>query len=125
MRSMEVSIKEPTYVTIDLIGDVEKEVEEDQSTRQQDGDSNSSSSSSSSGSSSNCSSLDNRKGSRRGRGFGVLSDISERTEENEAATTAPSSIAGQGEDERRNSINTLLDLAIQQSGLGNDDLDFG
>ncbi|VDD80792.1 unnamed protein product [Mesocestoides corti] len=49
-----------------------------------------------------------------GRGFGVLSDISERTEETEGGTSAPSSIVGGAQEDHEN---TLLDLAIQQSGL--------
>lgn len=57
-------------------------------------------------------------GSGGGRGFGVLSDISERTEETEGGTSAPSSTAGGGHEEHEN---TLLDLAIQQSSLVHED----
>lgn len=56
-------------------------------------------------------------GSGGGRGFGVLSDISERTEETEGGTSAPSSIGGGGHEEHEN---TLLDLAIQQSSLAHE-----
>ncbi|KAL5112466.1 Kinesin-like protein KIF26A [Taenia crassiceps] len=57
-------------------------------------------------------------GNGGGRGFGVLSDISERTEETEGGTSAPSSTAGGGHEEHEN---TLLDLAIQQSSLVHED----
>ncbi|VDM31662.1 unnamed protein product [Hydatigera taeniaeformis] len=57
-------------------------------------------------------------GSVGGRGFGVLSDISERTEETEGGTSAPSSTAGGGHEEHEN---PLLDLAIQQSSLVHED----
>uniref|UniRef100_A0A0X3PP71 Kinesin motor domain-containing protein n=2 Tax=Schistocephalus solidus TaxID=70667 RepID=A0A0X3PP71_SCHSO len=70
------------------------------------------SSGSSSSSSDSYSSSPKNNRSCRNRGFGVLSDISERTEETE--TTAPSSLMGHCE---RNSVSTLLDLALQQSRL--------
>ncbi|VDN19937.1 unnamed protein product [Dibothriocephalus latus] len=75
------------------------------------GSTSSTGSSSGSGSDSYTSSPKNNRNCRS-RGFGVLSDISERTEETE--TTAPSSLMGQCE---RNSVSTLLDLALQQSRL--------
>ncbi|KAL7062798.1 hypothetical protein AAHC03_01181 [Spirometra sp. Aus1] len=78
-----------------------------------DSEASSNESTSSSGSSSESdSSLPKNSRNCRNRGFGVLSDISERTEETE--TTAPSSLRGQCE---RNSVSTLLDLALQQSRL--------
>nr|VZI28107.1 unnamed protein product [Spirometra erinaceieuropaei] len=78
-----------------------------------DSEASSNESASSSGSSSESdSSLPKNSRNCRNRGFGVLSDISERTEETE--TTAPSSLRGQCE---RNSVSTLLDLALQQSRL--------
>lgn len=114
----EVHIKEPTYASID-------------ETKQSE---HSSESSSCSSSESTSDSSDNENDQERGqmtgsggnstnggvggggRGFAVLSDISERTEETEGGTSAPSSITGGVHEEREN---TLLDLAIQQSNLMN------
>nr|CDS30158.1 kinesin protein kif26a [Hymenolepis microstoma] len=114
----ELHIKEPTYASIDEM--------------KQSGQSSESSSCSTSESTSGSS--DNENDQERtpmkssggnstgggvgggGRGFAVLSDISERTEETEGGTSAPSSIAGGAHEEREN---TLLDLAIQQSNLMN------
>lgn len=115
----EVHIKEPTYASID----------ETKQSEQSSGSSSCSSSESTSGSSDNENDQERSLqlkssggngasgGVSGGRGFAVLSDISERTEETEGGTSAPSSIAGGAHEEREN---TLLDMAIQQSNLMNE-----